>query len=348
MLAVGGRAALFDDMKPRLSVRAIKPLIAGLNALGQSADTLLDAARVSRDMLTEPERYLPAGAMPAVWARALEMTGDDRLGLHLAMAAPIDAFDLHAYAMLSSPTLRDAFERACRYQRLINEGTTLTLHEGPGDGTLRHALANGAAVARQPAEFLAATWVRIGRLVTGTEWRPSGVFFAHEQPPDISEHISTFGIAPRFSAGRTALQVTSETLSLANPRADETLAGLLDRYAIAMLVHHPLVTTMSGQVYAWLVESHGAGTPTATRAAKALATSERTMHRKLADEGTTFRVVLDRFRHETAVSLLDARRYSIAEVAFLLGYSELSAFYRAFRRWTGRSPAQLRKDSSRV
>jgi AraC-like DNA-binding protein len=309
---------------------------------------LLDAAGVSRAALVEPERYLPGGTMQAVWARALEMTRDDCLGLHLAMAAPVDAFDLHAYAMLSSPTLRDAFARACRYQRLINEGTTLTLREGPNDGTLQHALANGAAVARQPAEFLAATWVRIGRLVTGTEWLPSGVFFAHERPRDTSEHASIFGIAPHFSAARTALQLTTETLSLTNGRADATLAGLLDRYAVSLLDQHPVVRTITGQVHAWLVESHGAGAPTATRAAKAMAMSERTLHRKLADEGTTFRVVLDRFRHETAATLLNTRRYSIAEVAFLLGYSELSAFYRAFRRWTGRSPGELRENSVRA
>jgi AraC-like DNA-binding protein len=335
-------------MKPRLSVRAIKPVIAGLNALGQSTDALLDAAGVSRAMLSEPERYLPPGAMQVIWAQALAMTRDDCLGLHLAMAAPIDAFDVHAYAMLSSPTLRDAFARACRYQRLINEGTTLTLREGARDATLRHALANGGAVPRQPAEFLAATWVRIGRLVTGTEWVPSGVFFAHERPSDITDHCSIFGSVPRFSAGRTALQVTAETLALTNSRADATLAGLMDRYVLSLLDRHPAVTTMSGHVHAWLVGSHAAGAPTATRAARALAVSERTLHRKLAEESTTFRVVLDRFRHETAVTLLGARRHSIAEVAFLLGYSELSAFYRAFRRWTGRSPAQSREDSSRV
>jgi AraC-like DNA-binding protein len=329
-----------------LSVRAMKPVIAGFHALGHDVDTLLDAAGVSRVMLADLERQLPAGAMQSVWTRALEMTRDDCLGLHLAMAAPIDAFDVHAYAMLSSPTLRDAFARACRYQRLVNEGTTLTLHESAGEATLRHALANGNAVPRQPAEFLAATWVRIGRLVTGTEWHPSGVFFAHERPRDLSEHLSIFGSALHFSVGRTALQVTTDTLSLSNARADATLAGLLDRYTLSLLDRHPAVTTMSGQVHAWLVESHGAGAPTTSRAAKALAVSERTMHRKMADEGTTFRVVLDRFRHETAVTLLNARRHTIADVAFLLGYSELSAFYRAFRRWTGRSPASLREESS--
>ena len=326
---------------------AIKPVIAGLEILGHSTKSLLDAAGISRAVLADPERYLPAGAMQSVWMRALEMTRDDCLGLHLAMAAPIDSFDVHAYAMISSQTLRDAFVRACRYQRLVNEGTALTLSEDSRGGVLRHALASGASVPRQPAEFLAATWVRIGRLVTGTEWNPSGVFFAHERPRDISEHVSIFRSAPHFSSGRTALQVTTDTLSLASARPDATLAGLLDRYALSVLDRRPTVTTMSGRVRAWLVESHGAGTPTTTRVAKAMEMSARTMHRKLADEGTTFRVVLDQFRHETAVTLLDTRRHTIAEVAFLLGYSELSAFYRAFRRWTGRSPARLR-DSSAV
>jgi AraC-like DNA-binding protein len=144
------------------------------------------------------------------------------------------------------------------------------------------------------------------------------------------------------------MHVPVAVLELANPRADATLVGLLDRYTSALLQRQPPLTTVSARVRAWLVEAHGAGVPTARQAAKALAMSERTLHRRLEQERTTFRKLLDQFRHEKAVALLASRRYSIAEVAFLLGYSELSAFYRAFRRWTGKSPAELRDETPKV
>jgi len=283
--------------------------------------------------------------MMKFWERAVGVTGDDRLGMHVAMAAPITTFDVHAYAMLSSPTLRDAYHRACRYQRLINEATELTFRETPKAGVLRHGRPGGASVPRQPAEFLVTSWLRLGRLVTGSTWTPTQVFFAHDRPADVREHQSVFGTALRFTSGQTAMHIPPTALKSANPRADPTLVALLDRYTATLLDRQPALTSVSGRLRAWLVEAHGAGAPAASQAAKVLAMSERTLHRRLAAEATTFRKVLDGFRHEKAVELLASRRHSIAEVAFLLGYAELSAFYRAFRRWTSRSPADLRDEA---
>ena len=332
--------------KPGLTVRAIRPVIAGLTALGHPVDTLLLEAGLPASVLADLDGYLPAGSSRKLWDRGVAITGDACLGLHVAMAAPVNAFDVHAYAMLSSSTLSGALQRACRYQRLINEGTELTLEYDGGDGVLRHGLWGGRAVSRQAAEFLAATWLRLGRMVTGSDWSPAQVFFAHDRPADTRLHEEVFGVPPKFASGFTAIRIPAATLALTNPRADATLAELLDRYTSTLLDKRPTHTTVSGRVRGWLVESHGLGAPLARDAAKALAMSERTLHRRLADEQTTFRELLDRFRHEKAVALLTARRQGIAEVAFLLGYSEMTAFYRAFKRWTGRSPAQLRENAT--
>lgn len=330
---------------PGLTVRAVQPVIAGLEALGHPADALLAEAGILPEILADPDERVPRGSMARLWDLAVSLTGDDRLGMHVATAAPIPSFDVHAYAILSSPTLRDAYLRACRYQRLINEATDLTLSEGPSEGVLRHALPGGGAVPRQPAEFLVASWLRFGRLLTGTRWTPTHVLFAHDRPADTSEHHAMFGGPPRFTSGQTALHVPVAVLDLPNPKADATLLALLDGHAATLLDRHPALTTTSARVRAWLVEAHSAGGPLARQAAKALAMSERTLHRRLRREATTFRALLDQFRHEKAVALLTSRRHSIAEIAFLLGYSELSAFYRAFRRWTGRSPADLRDEA---
>lgn len=333
-----------NPLKPRLTVRALKPVVAGLQVIGHSAETLLADAGISRQTLDEPNARLPVGTAARIWESALAMTGDDQVGLHLALAAPLESFDMHAYAMLSSPTLRDAYQRVCRYQHLVNEGTELTFADGP-EGILRHGLPDGRSVHRQPAEFLAAAWLRLGRLVTDSAWVPIAVCFAHDTPADTAEHARVFGVPPQFTSGRTAMHVPRPVLDLPNPRADPTLATLLDRYAETLLERQPDFVTESARVRAWLVEAHASGTPSAERAARALAMSVRTLHRHLEQEGTSFRHLLDQFRHEKAVAMLRTRRHSIAEVAFLLGYSELSAFYRAFRRWTGRSPADLRDEN---
>ncbi len=331
--------------KPRLTARALRPVVAGIEALGHSTSPLLTHAGIGPSVVADPEGVLPPGSMTRFWDRAVVVTGDDRLGIHAAMAAPIKAFEVHAYAMLSSPTLRDAYYRACRYQRLINEGTELSFTVGKREAVLRHGRPDGGSVPRQPAEFLVTTWLRLGRLVTGTTWSPTRVFFAHDRLADTREHEKMFGGALQFTSGQTAIHLPSAVLELTNPRADSTLVSLLDRYTETLLERKPALTTVSGRVHAWLVEAHSAGDPAARSAAAALAMSERTLHRRLEEEGMTFRKLLDQFRHEKAVELLASRKHSIAEVAFLLGYSELSAFYRAFKRWTSRSPAGLRDEA---
>lgn len=328
--------------RSQLTTRALRPVIAGLDALNHRSGSLLAEAGIPAAILADPDGHLPPGSMGRLWDCAVAITGDDCLGIHVALAAPIPSFDVHGYAMLSSPTLRDAYHRACRYQQLINEATALTFVEGADEAVLRHGLASGRAVARQPAEFLVASWLRMGRLVTGSEWAPAQVFFAHDRPRETEAHAALFGAAVHFASGHTAMHLPRSVLDLTNPRADAALLEVIDRYTAILLDRSPPQTTISARVRVWLVEAHGAGAPEARQAARALAMSERTLHRHLAREQTTFRKLLDQFRHERAVTLLTSRRHSIAETAFLLGYSELSAFYRAFRRWTGGSPAQVR------
>lgn len=331
--------------EPFLTVRALQPVVSALEALGHPAESILRAARIDRRVLDDAEGRVPQRAMGALWEHARALTGDDHLGIHLAEAAPIRSFEVHAYAMLSSPTLRDAYQRACRYQRLIHEVTDLTLEEGKQEGVLRHALPGGRPVSRHPAEFLATLWVRLGRLVTGDDWASAQVEFAHAAPSQSSEHARVFRAPVRFSSARTALHVPNKILDATNPRADAGLAGVLDRYAATLLEHLPRRATLSDRVRARLLEALGGETPTAEQAARDLNMSVRTLHRALRSEKTTFRVLVDQLRQERAVAFLANPRCSIAEVGFLLGFSELSSFYRAFKRWTGRTPADFRANA---
>jgi hypothetical protein len=235
--------------KPGLTVRAIRPVIAGLEALGHSVDSLLAEAGIPASILADLDGYLLAGSSRKLWERAVAKAKDDCLAIHVAMAAPVNAFDVHAYAMLSSPTLSGALYRVCRYQRLINEGTELTLEDDGGDGVLRHGLLGGGAVSRQPAEFLAVTWLRLGRMVTGTAWSPVQMFFRAMIDLRIRvPHEEIFGVRPNFGSGFTAMRIPAAPLALSNPRADATLAALLDRYTSTLLDKRPTLTTVSGRV----------------------------------------------------------------------------------------------------
>lgn len=329
--------------EPNITVRALQPVVAALQKLGYDCNPLLKASKISPSILDNPEGRIPHKAMMQLWKLAVEMTEDDCLGIHLAETAPIKSFEVHSYALLSSPTLREAYHRACRYQSLIHEATSLVLENQSTEAILQHMLPGGRSVPRHPAEFLVTLWLRFGRLVTGDNWVPSLVCFAHPQPQDISTHERVFSTSIQFQAGRTAMHIPQKILDTPNPSADLGLLNILDRYAEILVKQSPSLNTVSDRVKKALTVELKGGNPQAEVIAKALSMSVRSLHRALKQEGTSFQELLDLLRQEQAYQLLANPRTSIAEVAFLLGFAEVSSFHKACQRWTGKTPGEIRE-----
>jgi len=332
------------QVTPRLTIRAIRPLVSGLRECGHDVSQILAAVGIDEAMLEDPDGRVPTTLAMTLIARAVERTGDSNLGLHLAERAQLGSFDVHFFAMASSPTLGAAYQRLSRYQRLIHETSRVDLEVGPDRAILRHQLAGGAAAPRQTAEFLVAAWVRAGRVITGLEWVPKEVHFMHPSPADATEHARFFRAAVHFAMGENALVLASSLLETPCTGADAALLGVLDRYAADRLDQNPRTAGIADRVRAVLMEELRGGDPTASRLAGRLKMSVRSLNRLLAAENTSYQHLLDGLRRDLAERHLAGRQLSIGEVGFLLGFSELSSFHRAFKRWTGRTPAQFRRD----
>lgn len=333
--------------EPYLTVRAARPIVSGLRNLGHDPGPILAAVGMDATALDDVDAHIPMSQGVGLLVRGVEMTGDQDLGLHLAERADLGTLDVHFYAMLSSPTLAGAYERLCRYQRLIHETTRVTLEVEGDRATLRHEMPGGLAVPRQSAEFIVAAWVRGGRAVTGQDWSPHEVRFAHPQPRDTGEHARFFRAPVHFATGENALILPVALLELPCVGADPALLAVLDRYAADRLELAPRSTHLADRARAGLAEELRGGEPSVERLASRLKMSVRTLNRALAAEQTSYRKLLDQLRRELAGRLLRDGRVAIPEVAFLTGFSELSAFYRAFKRWTGQTPAEFRSQQSR-
>jgi len=327
--------------EPRLTVRALRPLMSGLSTLGYDPAPFLQAQGIADAMLLDPDATVPMSACVGLLADGVRATGDDNLGLHVAEHAELGSFDVHFYAMVSSPTLGAAFERVCRYQRLIHETSEVRLETSADRAVLSHRLSGGLPAPRQTAELLLGSWVRAGRVATRTRWSPAEVRFAHPEPRDLRQHERFFGAPLRFATGENALVLPVALLDLPCRRTDLSLLSLLDGYAADRL-GKPRAATFAGRVRAALTEELQAENVTAHRLAARLGVSLRTLHRSLAAEDTSYRQLLDQLRLDIAERHLMDDRVSVTEVAFLAGFSELSAFYRAFKRWTGCTPAAFR------
>jgi AraC-like DNA-binding protein len=169
------------------------------------------------------------------------------------------------------------------------------------------------------------------------------VCFEHPRPRTVDEHRRIFGCEVGFDAPEHAVTFHRDALVLPVVQADPRLGALIDRYAEELLRRLPRGNALSDRVRQLVAESLCDGDHGLEPIAGRLRMSPRTLQRRLQDESTSHQQIVDELRHELALKYLAEPAVSIGEVAFLLGFSDPSAFHRAFRRWTGTTPGEHRR-----
>lgn len=326
------------------------PLIAHVTAKGHDATPIRGLPGLRGRDLADPDIRVPDDTAREAWRLATAITGDPALGVHLAEGLPRGALDLVEYAFRSSPTLAVGLARLVRYGRLLNDRLGGRVLRTPsevrvvlGDPTL-------PAVYPQRAESSLALVLRLARESTTPSLTPIDICFLHEAPLDPTEHRRFFRGPVRWSAGVNAIAFTPTDVDRPLASADEALALIVRRRLDKLLAEADRSgeTSVAARVRRVLLDAFGQGGMSAARVSRVLGMSERSLSRRLLEERTSFRGVLERARGEIAASLLREGGASVAEVAFFLGYSEPAAFHRAFKRWTGQTPAEYRRRAPRV
>jgi AraC-like DNA-binding protein len=255
------------------------------------------------------------------------------------------AFDVLDYAVRNAPTARVSLERLARYNRLVHDVATFTIVERGRVTRIEHGFrGERRAQGRHPAEFTLAAIIVIGGQITGAALRARAVEFRHESPPETSEHVRLFGVEPRFNQFVNAMEVDRADLDRPVAEADPALFRVIDRHAQALLESRPpLPRTTTQDVRRVVVGALAHGDATLAYVAEKLRMSERSLQRKLSAERVTFDGLIEEMRRDLAQRYLADPKIAISEIAYLLGYSEASPFYRAFRRWTGQTPTEARR-----
>jgi AraC-like DNA-binding protein len=173
------------------------------------------------------------------------------------------------------------------------------------------------------------------------------VHFAHPEPASITEHLRVFGAPVLFGCPMTAFVIDRELLERQVPAADPRLYGILKRYLDRVLEEMPPEDDLIAAARRSIGELMRDGDPTLARVAKSLAMSPRTLERRLNERGLRFKALVADTRRRFAINYLRDPGHTLTEIAFLLGYSEVSAFNRAFKRWTGQSPMVYRRQADR-
>ncbi|MBE7452083.1 MAG: AraC family transcriptional regulator [Kofleriaceae bacterium] len=330
-------------MALEVSARVAALIIEAAVAAGASAPALCAASGFDRGRVDDPDARVAMDLVDRLWEAAADATGDPSFGLRAALGLRPGMFDVVDYAVRTAPTLRVAIERLVRYDRLVRDAGALGLTVVGDRARLAHAQRPAAAPSRHAIECKLASLLVIARQLTGRPLVATAVSFRHPAPTDVALHARVFGVAPCFAAGDDALELDAAELDTPCPGADPALWRIVERHAEVLLAARPAPAQLTARVRHHLTAVLADGGATLVATAAHLRLSERSLQRRLAGEGATFEALLDELRRELASRYLGDRALAIGEVAYLLGYSEPSAFHRAFKRWTGTTPADARR-----
>jgi AraC-like DNA-binding protein len=272
----------------------------------------------------------------------VKLLDDEALGLKAARSVRMGDYEVLEYVAASAATVRAAIETVFRYARLVNDAADFRLEvHGNKAYAILHSI---MPITRASADYRTAAFY-----VSVKNWRqdlPSAleVWFTHPAPADTSEYRATFGdVKVVFDAPLDGYVFDAAFLDVPLPSADGNLHHLLKKNAESLLAQLPPANSLVSQVRQHILETMPDGSVSADRVASRLHMSRRTLTRHLADEGTTFKRLLDEARRHSAGHYLQTTTLSIEDIAFLLGFSESAAFVRAFKRWTRETPAEYRR-----
>lgn len=327
----------------------IRPALLAVRAAGGDADGLRGRFGLPPSAEDDPDAVLALPDFGAFLEAAAAEARQPSLGLRLAEAAQTGTFGVAEYACRTAPDVGEALRRLGRYIALLNDLVRIDVTPAADGAVVVEQRVPGQplALGRHANEFfVAVVIVSIARL-TGARCGARRVWLAHPDPTDREALMTICGTRDlRVGAEANGIAIDAAVLERGLVSADANLHRIMGGQAERALRERSDVSSGRARVRQAMREHLDAGTPTLASTAARLGMSARTLQRRLTGDETTFQIELDSVRAQLAEVYLADAGLSLGEIAFLLGYADLSAFGRAYRRWTGASPAEARRGVS--
>ncbi|MBW4474348.1 MAG: AraC family transcriptional regulator [Stenomitos rutilans HA7619-LM2] len=319
---------------------------------GVEVDRLCGAVGLEPDLLKLPDQQITGTLQSALWREAVKLTGDEHLGLHLGEVFNVATFGIVGYVLVNCQTFEEVLSKLSRYTRLFSQGAQIHVSISEGfvfcDCMIVEHLKN--YLMETPKHAIESTFASLMNAtitLTGKPLRPHAVWFQHASPTDTSEHDRIFQTGLHFSMPTNRMIFAADSLQWSVLSANATLLSMFEQHAEGMLAALNRGDDYTKQTVQAIAQHLKGELPTIDAIAHSLTMSVRQLQRELHAEGTTYQQLLDETRSELAQRYLNNLTTPIHDVAFLLGFSEPSAFHRAFKRWTGQTPRAYRVASTK-
>lgn len=327
-----------------VSVSIVRCVVLQLAPLGVSPEQLCQQAGLSPTAIVDPSAMVSSAEFMRVLRAADRMSGGQALGLAVGRTPPTAFLHVVGHALVSCRTARDAYNLFHRLSRVVVPRPMQQLSEQDGLATLRfHAPDADPVTQRFTAEAFAAANVTLARMLIGNHRRPESLSFAHAQPADTSPYGSFFGCPVEFGAEHNELVFPAEYLDMEQPFVDSRLHRLLERQAEDALANTP-TAPLEAKVGAMLRHQIHTDELDERQVAHRLGMKEARLRQALRVRGVSLRKLVNDARLNFAREALAQPDVSVTEVSQRLGFSEPSAFHRAFKRWTGVTPGEYRRE----
>lgn len=316
---------------------------AALDERGIDGLALIREAGLDPALLADNNARYPLAGTARLWQLAVAACGEDAFGLTVGRYVNHTSFHALGYSLLASATLKDAFERLVRYFRIVSDAAELRFERhGEIYRFSIEALPGDQQPAAESLDALLSVLIRLCRFLHGPGFRALAVRLRRPAPADTLPYERVFKAPVEFAASDNAIDFERASLERPLASANPELARHNDA-VIARYLANFETRNVSGRVHAALVDTLPHGEPSQDAIAARLHMSSRNLQRRLAEEGETYKEILNRTRQDLALSYIRDPAYSVSEITYLLGFSDTSSFSRAFKRWTGRSPRHFRE-----
>ena len=307
---------------------------------GYNPENLFQEMGMDPDVLNRAEARVDLYRAIQLWERVGALFNDPCLGLKLTQYWHPSNLHALGYAWISSKTLREALDRLVRYAKILTEGLAFHLvgDEDRVTVTVEFLFDHSRAFDQFIATTKLANLVSMCRLNYRQTLNPVNVTFKRKKPPCSGEYFAFFKSAVYFEKDQNSVTFAKEILDKSLVGHNPQLAKYADQVVMRYLAEHNK-SDITERVKVKIVELMPSGEVTAKNIAEKLYLSNRSLNRRLNEAGTSFRELLNQTRLEMASQYLDDANVDLVEIPYLLGYKSYSSFYRAYKRWTGRSPS---------